>query len=80
VEPVILAIILGFLTVIRSALRCAEILVRAHADNLRERARKDSTVTILTVMKICDLMGTHGENETSAAEPPRDPGPMAMTD
>jgi hypothetical protein len=51
VEPVILAVVMGSLAAFRSVLRCVEILVRAQADNMRERVRRTTILTIMAAMQ-----------------------------
>jgi hypothetical protein len=65
--PVALAMSIGLVTVIRAALRCAEILVRAYADNLRERTRRETTLAVMRLSggrapELCESMAVeHAE-------------------
>jgi hypothetical protein len=69
VDPAILAIVIGSLAAIKTALRCIEILVRAHADNLRERGRRETAMSILTSMQVGSGLITQGKCETITSEP-----------
>ena len=71
-EPVVLAVIIGSLTAIKTVMRCAEILVRAHADNMRESARRVTIVTMWTAMRADAGLVAHATgDETMATEPQR---------
>jgi hypothetical protein len=69
VEPVILAIVIGSLTAIKTALRCAEILVQAHADNLRERGRRETAMIILAGTQVSGGPIAQAKCETITSEP-----------
>ena len=67
-EPFTLAVLIGSLTAIKSALRCVEILVRAHADNLRERGRRETAVCILASMQVGSDLIAQGKCATITPE------------
>ena len=68
-EPVILAVVIGSLAAIKTALRCMEILARAYAYNLCERSRRETAVSILAGLKVSGDLIVSGKCETIASEP-----------
>jgi hypothetical protein len=77
-EPVILAVVVGSLTAVKSALRCVEILVRAQADNMRERARRATILAIMAAMQGSRAqIASVGKSEIMGSKPRSDgtPGP-----
>jgi hypothetical protein len=82
-EPMILAVAVGSLTAVKSMLQCVEILVRARADTLRERARMTTILAVMPAMRASNTLAASVEETAMIARKPkgdRTPGTIAVSD
>jgi len=69
-ETLLAAAIVCSLTAIRSVLYCAEILVQAWADNMREHGRRTTILTIMEAMQPSGVLtASDGSVEIRARKP-----------
>jgi hypothetical protein len=81
VEPVILTVVVGCMATVKSMLRCVEILILAQADNMRERTRRATILSIMAAMQASETqIASFGEVESMGPDPHNDGTPNPAAD